>query len=215
MQADAAPHDDRRLWPDVVDHHRGRRPLRRDLVSLDVPTCLELARFLELVRCLEMSPASVAPDAARLEKMKIPKFLQVSSRHSDKLAPFGADTRTPDNAAPMPRSCDDLGPPPLSVQMTPVPAQIMHLKASRRSIPLLSTGQRRGTARSTEKTRRHGRLFPAMNEFLRRRCGCGVDIAKRPAGERKRRSTVLPRKTGRYSRRIIVMIAWWDRSPQR
>jgi hypothetical protein len=27
MQADAAPHDDRRFWPDVVDHHRGRRPL--------------------------------------------------------------------------------------------------------------------------------------------------------------------------------------------
>src|ERR1700730_2324143 len=75
VQADAAPHDDRRLWPDVVDHHRGRRPLRRDLVSLDVPTCLELARFLELVRCLEMSPASVAPVAARLEKMRIPKYL--------------------------------------------------------------------------------------------------------------------------------------------
>jgi hypothetical protein len=69
MQADAAPHDDRRLWPDVVDHHRGRRPLRRHLVSLSLATCLELARFLE------MSPASVAPVAARLEKMRIPKFL--------------------------------------------------------------------------------------------------------------------------------------------
>ena len=51
MHADAAPHDDRRLWPDVV------------------ATCLELARFLE------MSPASVAPVAARLEKMRIPKIL--------------------------------------------------------------------------------------------------------------------------------------------
>jgi hypothetical protein len=48
--------------------------------------------------------------------------------------------------------------------MTPVPAQIMHLSASRR-FPLLSTGQRRGTARSTEKTRRHGRLFPAPHRF--------------------------------------------------
>jgi hypothetical protein len=47
---------------------------------------------------------------------------------------------------------------------------------------------------------RHGRLFPAMNEFLRRRCGCGADIAKRPAGKRKRRRTVLPRKTGRHNR---------------
>jgi hypothetical protein len=26
MQADAAPHDDWRFWPDVVDHLRGRRP---------------------------------------------------------------------------------------------------------------------------------------------------------------------------------------------
>ena len=81
-------------------------------------------------RCLEMSPASVAPVAARLEKKRTPKFLQVSSRHSDKLAPSGADIRAPDTA-PMPRSCDDLGTPPLSVQMTPVPAQIMHLSASR------------------------------------------------------------------------------------
>ena len=194
MHADAAPHDDRRLWPDVVDHHRGP-PFGGILSPLTLATCLELARFLELARCLEMSPASVAPVAARLEKMRIPKFLP--------------------SVITSLRGCDDLGPPPLSVQMTPVPAQIMHLKASRRSIPLLSTGQRRGTARSTEKTRRHGRLFPAMNEFFRRRCGCGVDIAKRPAGERKRRSIVLPRKMGRYSRRIIVMIVWWDRSPQR
>jgi hypothetical protein len=68
MQADAAAHDDRSFWPDVVDHHRGRRFLRRHLVSLDVghlfrvgqtlATCLELARFLE------MPPASVAPVAA-------------------------------------------------------------------------------------------------------------------------------------------------------
>src|ERR1700704_1883398 len=36
---------------------------------------LKLARFLEFVSCLEMSPAGVAPVAARLEKMRIPKFL--------------------------------------------------------------------------------------------------------------------------------------------
>ena len=36
MEADAAPHDDRPLWPDLVDRHRGRRLLRRHLVSLDV-----------------------------------------------------------------------------------------------------------------------------------------------------------------------------------
>jgi hypothetical protein len=75
MQADAAPHDDWRFRPDVVDHHRGRRPFRRHLVSLDVGPCLELARFLGLVRFLEMSPASVAPVATRLEKMRIPKIL--------------------------------------------------------------------------------------------------------------------------------------------
>jgi hypothetical protein len=128
MQADAAPHDDRRLWPDVVDHHRGRRPLRRHLVSLSLATCLELARFLET------SPASVAPIAARLEKMRIPKFLPSVITSLRQVGPFGADTRAPDDAAPKPRSCDDLGPPPLSVQMTPVPAQIMHLSASRRSL---------------------------------------------------------------------------------
>ena len=58
MEADAAPHDDRRFWPDVVDHHRGRRPLRRDLVSLDV------GHLFRVGQVLEMPPASVAPVAA-------------------------------------------------------------------------------------------------------------------------------------------------------
>ena len=70
MQTDAAPHDDRRFWPDVVDRHRGRRLLRRHLVSFDVGhLCLELARLLE------MSWARAAPVAARLEKMRIRKIL--------------------------------------------------------------------------------------------------------------------------------------------
>src|ERR1700732_1471646 len=50
-------------------------PFGGTLSPLTLATCLELARFLELVRCLEMSPASVAPVAARLEKMRIPRFL--------------------------------------------------------------------------------------------------------------------------------------------
>jgi hypothetical protein len=40
MHADAARHDDRRLWPDVVDHHRGRRPLRKHLSPLTLTTSL-------------------------------------------------------------------------------------------------------------------------------------------------------------------------------
>ena len=75
MQPDAAPHDDRRLWPDLVDRHRRRRPVRTHLVSLDVGHFLELARFLELTSCLEMSPVSVAPVVARLEKMRSPNFI--------------------------------------------------------------------------------------------------------------------------------------------
>ena len=75
MQTDAAPHDDRRFWPDVVDRHRGRRPLRRHLVSFDVGHLFRLGRFLELARLLEMSWARAAPVAARLEKMRIRKIL--------------------------------------------------------------------------------------------------------------------------------------------
>ncbi|MGA7383352.1 MAG: hypothetical protein WBW81_01230 [Methylocella sp.] len=65
--------------------------------GFDMATCLELASFLELASSLEMCPASVAPVVARLEKMRSPNFIfQVSSRHSGKFAPFGADTpRTP------------------------------------------------------------------------------------------------------------------------
>jgi hypothetical protein len=58
MQADAAAHDDRSFWPDVVDHHRGRRFLRRHLVSLDV------GHLFRVGQVLEMPPASVAPVAA-------------------------------------------------------------------------------------------------------------------------------------------------------
>ena len=78
MEADAAPHDDRPFWPDLVDRRRGRRLLRRHFVSLDVGDLFSVGQVLE------MPPASVAPVAARLEKMRIPKILPsvITSRHS-------------------------------------------------------------------------------------------------------------------------------------
>jgi hypothetical protein len=42
------------------------------------------------------------------------------------------------SAASMPRSREDFGTPPLSVQTMPVPAQIIHSSAPRRSIPLFA-----------------------------------------------------------------------------
>src|ERR1700730_6982026 len=75
-------------------------PFGRTLSPLTLATCLELARFLELTSCLEMSPVSVAPVVARLEKMRIPNFILPSVITSlRQVRPFGADTpRTP---APM------------------------------------------------------------------------------------------------------------------
>ena len=69
VEADAAPHDDRRLWPDLVDRHPAAACFKGTLSPSTLATCLELARFLE------MPPASVPPVAARLEKMRIPKIL--------------------------------------------------------------------------------------------------------------------------------------------
>src|ERR1700716_1117974 len=71
------------------------------LSPLTLATCLELARFLELACCLEMSPASVAPVAARLEKMRIPNFILPSVITSlRQVGPvWGGHPRTPQRGA--------------------------------------------------------------------------------------------------------------------
>jgi hypothetical protein len=58
-----------------------------------------------------------------------------------------------------------LGPPPLSVQMTPVPAQIMHLKASRLWV---RRGYRQEARRGTQATQHRfasqdGTIFETHN----------------------------------------------------
>src|ERR1700730_6358244 len=68
MQADAAPHDDGACGPTWWTITEAAAPFGGILSPLTLATCLELARFLE------MSPASVAPVAARLEKKRTPNF---------------------------------------------------------------------------------------------------------------------------------------------
>src|SRR5580704_60463 len=63
-------------------------PFGGTLSPLPLATCLELARFLE------MPPASVAPVAARLEKMRIPEILPSVITSLQRAGPFG-DTRAP------------------------------------------------------------------------------------------------------------------------
>src|ERR1700720_4241971 len=67
------------------------------LSPLTLATCLELARFLEVARFLEMPPASVAPVAARLEKMRIPKILPGVITSLQQAGPIWGHPRT-DNA---------------------------------------------------------------------------------------------------------------------
>src|ERR1700730_4346880 len=72
-----------------------------------------------------------APGASGLAGLLKPMLLLQICRKLKPVAAFSVAC-----AVPMPRSCDDLGTPPLTVQMTPVPAQIMHSSAPRRSIPV-------------------------------------------------------------------------------
>src|ERR1700731_3757696 len=92
-----------------VDHEGGLtgRPFTLSIASFKVPSASGLAGLLK------------------------PTWLSEICRKLKPVAAFSVAC-----AVPMPRSCEDFGTPPLSVQITPVPAQIMHSSAPRRSIPV-------------------------------------------------------------------------------
>jgi hypothetical protein len=71
------------------------------------------------------------PRASGLAGLLKPTWLSEICRKLKPVAAFSAAC-----AVSMPRSCEDFGTPPLSVQITPVPAQIIHSSAPRRSIPV-------------------------------------------------------------------------------
>src|SRR6266481_5548692 len=96
-------------------------------------------------------------------------------------------------ASEIPSSDDDRGTPPAIVHSTPVPAQIMHSNAPRRSMPSFSfcpialslAADRRPTA---EETAGRGDLFPVISWLLSRRRD------RRRNSPRTRRDNALPRR---------------------